>query len=436
VANLRTGVFRFAWPSAWEKPRKQSARSRTEPNQRARCDFCRLTLQTMPALILHMKLMHKEASTLTCDVCQAVLLCKTHMYSHIKVHLKDKRKREKPIFKRRPPIPNFTWPKVWEKPKKRRQQTTRCHICRTKFPKVSEMLQHMRRVHKDAAPLKCDLCQVERVSRAQMRSHLGVHMQVERMKGVRTCKLCGLRFRTLAILRKHFEEKHGPRNKCDICGRAYKFHCQLKEHMRVHSDERPFTCDNCGHRFKARATVKAHMYTHLSIPHQCTCEVCGKTFRMRHHLEQHLKICKSERVKNFCCNICDFKTHSRASLRNHLLTHSDARNFSCEECGASFKSKNGLTSHKKFHKGRKFPCTVCGTELRSKGSLGRHIKQHQDLREHVCNVCGFAFVQLENLRVHQYKQHQILIYKCDKCEERFRLKADMKQHRIEVHFQK
>uniref|UniRef100_A0A0N5A767 Zinc finger E-box-binding homeobox protein zag-1 n=1 Tax=Parastrongyloides trichosuri TaxID=131310 RepID=A0A0N5A767_PARTI len=47
--------------------------------------------------------------------------------------------------------------------------------------------------------------------------------------------------------------------KCSECSKAFKFKHHLKEHIRIHSGEKPFECPNCHKRFSHSGSYSSHM---------------------------------------------------------------------------------------------------------------------------------------------------------------------------------
>lgn len=131
---------------------------------------------------------------------------------------------------------------------------------------------------------------------------------------------------------------------CKICNKAFAQNSSFKNHMRTHSDERPFVCDICCIGFKERYHLKKHMLFKHSDELKEKCQFCGKKFK------------------------------DSTAVRAHERIHSDHRPYPCRRCGKAFKTSECLW----HHENRSKTCGALGgpplPPLPKKGRMSRKNK--------------------------------------------------------------
>ena len=106
------------------------------------------------------------------------------------------------------------------------------------------------------------------------------------------------------------------------------------------------------------------------------CNVCWRVFESKEKLQLHYRTHTGE--KPFACKICNRKFTRKCNLDRHEATHSEVKPFKCTICpdGKSFKTKDGLRNHLRYHYRPKFSCDYCNHKSHSRGGLNRHAKTH------------------------------------------------------------
>ena len=111
---------------------------------------------------------------------------------------------------------------------------------------------------------------------------------------------------------------------CERRGVAFKAKYKLVNHVRVHTNEKPFVCkaERCGRLFARSENLRIHMRVHSGEkPFKCPHPSCGKSFANSSDRKKHTFVHSQERP--YVCKEpgCSKRYTHPSSLRKHALLH-------------------------------------------------------------------------------------------------------------------
>ncbi|KAE8297663.1 Zinc finger protein 219 [Larimichthys crocea] len=131
-----------------------------------------------------------------------------------------------------------------------------------------------------------------------------------------------------------------------------------------------------------------------------SCPHCEKTYGLKQDLKEHMVLHTGEKPPPPSLQQDDLHTASEGNLECHLRIHNGEKPYPCTECDQSFSQKPELRRHMFSHTGGGFLCSYCGKSLRDPHSLKSHERLHTGERPHRCPVCEKGYTWATKLRRH------------------------------------
>lgn len=177
------------------------------------------------------------------------------------------------------------------------------------------------------------------------------------------CPSCPEKFTSRRAYNAHTKREHFPGYVCDQCGKTLQSYSGFIGHLQNHEPVKQFACPVCPERFSRKFRLKHHMAWHTGeTPYQC--EVCSKRFVHKVALYKHKMIHDNE-TKRLECQVCGFKTRTKAHLERHTRSHTGDKPFACPVCNKRFSQMYNMKAHLREHESpgtnrhRRFHCTKC-----------------------------------------------------------------------------
>ncbi|OCK74734.1 hypothetical protein K432DRAFT_409613 [Lepidopterella palustris CBS 459.81] len=262
---------------------------------------------------------------------------------------------------------------------------------------------------------------------------------------------------------------HCPIENCD---RSFNRPCRLAEHIRTHTNERPYVCTHAGCDKAYRRST--HLKHHLTSIHGgerkfvCDWEGCGKNFvtgqRMRAHRKTHDS---NERKEQFRCKEyppCNEVFRKHSTLQAHInVKHLGELPYPCnyvdeatgERCTCGFETAQNLKRHTAtVHSGPRYFCNICtaadeaaeaGNDTSSPPTNPVGFQTYPQLQAHIaeahpptCEHCGMKCATKATLKAHIEIAHGTPLdarrnFPCPHCDRAFTKKGNLNVHIQAIH---
>ncbi|XP_044727321.1 gastrula zinc finger protein XlCGF57.1-like isoform X1 [Chrysoperla carnea] len=266
---------------------------------------------------------------------------------------------------------------------KHRAKALKCNKCELKFYHPLHLKQHQETMH-NAPNLTCTKCKKIFSNIYKLKRHKLTHST----KRMIPCRRCDKSFADKPTLKCHIKEVHESVRKfvtCHICGKLIQKK-SLRNHLMTHNERKDITCDICSKTFINELSFKTHikhMHENQKPARNHLCSICGWASTAPYQLRRHLLIHTNERP--FKCDHCDKAYRRPDHLRKHITSeHLNQRNFQCKYCPQAFHAKRTLVHHERRHTGEKpHKCEVCGKGFAQNTALKIHTKIHTNSKENL-----------------------------------------------------
>ncbi|XP_071050488.1 oocyte zinc finger protein XlCOF6-like isoform X10 [Onthophagus taurus] len=249
-----------------------------------------------------------------------------------------------------------------------------CEICQKKFKSNTEKMYHVNRAHDPSrTTFACTICDKTFVTQIGFKHHVCILHVTQFKYG---CTECDRKYNLKSSLDHHVSVEHkGIRYQCKECGKSFTDKNYLKKHAVTHKEDyvpNIFKCTVCDKSMTSKHYFLRHVASH-SNPNgtSVACEVCGKTVATKSSLRDHMMIHTGE--KPFKCKVCGKMFNKTRLLKIHIRIHTKEKPYVCDICGKAFSHRPALSTHNRVHTGeRRFVCVICNKRFTTKSILKAH----------------------------------------------------------------
>ena len=247
------------------------------------------------------------------------------------------------------------------------------------------------------------------------------------------CTKCEYKTNHIGKLKNH-NKTHEGRKYCNLCDFSATTSSTLNIHIKNVHEEKKNSCENCGKVFTMMYQLNnLKLKVHSDTPKSFFCKICDKSFHFRHDLNHHLKLSHNE--KRFNCDHCKNTFATVSSLKNHTLTH-NAPNIQCKDCDFKTHTKTKLNEHiERLHNEQTYFCDICDFKCKLRKQLKEHnTRKHDDtFQKFKCDYCTYTADRKDYLKTHIQSLHDKVRFQCDICDYQATRKQYLTSHLEKKH---
>ncbi|XP_063695464.1 gastrula zinc finger protein XlCGF28.1-like isoform X2 [Culicoides brevitarsis] len=290
-----------------------SPASSHEDEQIFACDICAKRFKTKKCLATHMNHIHLGKSHFICSEldCQRKFQSKIALDCHLREH------EGKHPFE--------------------------CHICNLQLNRLDALKNHLLS-HGTERAFKCSICEAAFTNEANRYQHM---MSTHKLGRKYICAYCAFICHNATQFNEHVQRLHGSEVfQCDQCEKSFKHPRSLAEHKETHDlIERILPCPVCGKMFKKKRDVTMHVRIVHKKEKKHKCTDCDKSFTLLGQLKNHLAVHTGQKPYACTFNLCTQAFTQLHALKRHMTTHTGEKPFSCPFCEHKFAEKYYMKKH-------------------------------------------------------------------------------------------
>ncbi|XP_069461887.1 zinc finger protein 721-like [Ambystoma mexicanum] len=222
-------------------------------------------------------------------------------------------------------------------------------------------------------------------------------------------------------------------HKCQQCEYGSSNTSNFKQHVRIHTGEKPFKCNFCKKVFRVASHLNRHMAVHwqqeFCFSENCSCsgesmqavvghrrnfqnvssgKVIVDPMRTSRHAKYEDHFPNSQHLGEIVdhCGVKNKDSHPSARVTLNTSSQNRTENsvklYKCQQCEYMSCNSSNFKQHVRIHTGEKpYKCNQCEKAFRVASHFKRHMFVHRNQELHKSDKCFYTDASADDLRVHR-----------------------------------